>query len=146
MAHVGLDRVRGGLGHGHAQVLDAIGVHVGLELGGGGDDDPHEALRKATKETGKALKKLEERMWGKEVKQGILRGKGLANEVRRELGALTNSPEAPNPTERLGLARARAKVGEATAAVETFTKEAWADFRAAVAASGLGLLAADKSK
>ena len=102
-------------------------------------EDPHKALREALDTAQKALEAAEDKLWGKKVEQGIVRGEGLVSAVFEQSGALTRTPEPPNPTELLGLQRAEAKVAEAVAVVDEFQRGPLAAFRAAVQASGLSL-------
>jgi len=102
-------------------------------------EDPHKALREALDTAQKALEAVEDKLWGKKVQQGIGRGESLVSAVFEQSGALTRTPEPPNPTELLGLQRAEAKVAAAVAVVDEFQRGPLAAFRAAVQASGLSL-------
>ncbi|MGE3171555.1 MAG: hypothetical protein AB7O97_02945 [Planctomycetota bacterium] len=103
-------------------------------------DDPFADLRKAHEAVTKELEAAEERLWGKRVEQGILRGQGLASETFQQLGALNDTPDAPNATELLALDRAEQKVQQATAAVQEFVDGPLAVFRAAVEQSTASLV------
>jgi hypothetical protein len=108
----------------------------------GDADDPLDPLRKALDSVTKELDAAEEKLWGKRVEQGIRRGQGLVSAVRQQLDDLNDTPEAPNPTELLGLDRAEQKVQEATAAVDAYVQGPLATFRTAVEQSGLSLVPA----
>ncbi|MCK5945106.1 MAG: hypothetical protein KAI24_24165 [Planctomycetes bacterium] len=104
-------------------------------------DDPLQALRDALKEVEKAHQATLDSIWGerKEV-QGISRGNdGLLSKAQRLMG-ISRTDDAPTATERQGLTRAATYVEQIEQAVAKFLDEDLARFRAAVAASNIGLL------
>ena len=109
-----------------------------------GQDDPQAEFRKAVEAIDKAVTELDEKLWGPKPKPGINVAKGLLTELQEAAGALTRTPEKPNPTELLGLQRAAGKAEEVVAAVEAFVAGPMVTFRAAVEKSGLSLLPAGK--
>ena len=82
-----------------------------------------------------------DRIWGEEKKvQGISRGNdGLLSKAMGRM-RVTGTPDAPNRTERDGVARAASYVEDIERAVTEFPDGDYAAFCAAVEKSGLGLL------
>ena len=95
-------------------------------------DDPLAALRKATEEARKALDELDVRMWGPKDRKGITDDEGLMHDVWEQLGHVTRSLRAPNPTEELALRRARTRAGAVTGAAEGFLSGPFTTWRTAV--------------
>jgi photosystem II stability/assembly factor-like uncharacterized protein len=104
-----------------------------------GAEDPWAAVRTALADAKRELEAVEERLFGKQPGQGIAKATGLMADYRNAL-RITSTHDAPNATELQGIERAAAVVAEVEAAAATFVAGPWAQFRTAVAQSGLGLL------
>ena len=104
-------------------------------------DDPMQPLRDALEAVEKAHQSTLDRIWGEEKKvQGISRGNdGLLSKAMGRM-RISSTPDAPNTTERDGVARAARYVEDIERAVTEFLDGDYAAFCAAVEKSGLGLL------
>lgn len=107
-----------------------------------GETDPHADLRKAIEAVQKEVDACNDALFGKKAKQGYAEGEGLQHDFFEQFGKITDTPEAPNASEVLGVERAAKVAQEAVARVETFVAGPFATFREAVAKSGLTLLKA----
>lgn len=105
-----------------------------------GADDPHQALRDALLAVNKAAKELDEQLWGKEARQGISRDDDAKMPRAMRQMRVSGTDDAPNATELQAMERATRAVAEIDGIVSAFVDGAFAQFRAAVDASGLGLL------
>ena len=83
-----------------------------------GATDPHEALRKALDTAKEAAKALDERMWGKQGRQGIVRDDDTLIRELQGLMRITGTDDAPNATELQMLERARKALPKAAATVD----------------------------
>ncbi len=121
--------------------LDVIEKRLALEpKTKPGETDPHQALRDALKVVNEAFKAVDERLWGKQRKQGISRDDdALIARTQRHM-RVTGTDDAPNPTERESMARAATQVTDVIAAVDAFVTGPLAEFRKVVEASTLSLL------
>lgn len=105
-----------------------------------GATDPHKALRDAIEAVKKAATELDETLWSKKPTQGIARDDDGLIAKAQELMRATSTDDAPNATELALMDRAAGKVPAVAAAVDAFLAGPMAEFRKAVAASGLTLL------
>lgn len=121
--------------------LDVVRQRLALEpKPKAGADDPLKALRDALAAVDKAFGEVEQQLWGKPPVQGIRRDDDSLMAKTMQLMRITSTDDAPNQTERDGMARAAAKVPDVTAAVDAFVSGPLATFRTALEQSGLGLL------
>ena len=103
-------------------------------------DDPWQSARDALKAVNEALRDTEERLWGERVEQGISRdADGLIARATAML-SISSTHDAPNATELLKMDRATERVPAVREAVDAFVSGPLAEFRTAVADSGLALL------
>ncbi|MCR9246107.1 MAG: hypothetical protein NXI31_13835 [bacterium] len=125
--------------------LDFVKQRLGLEPEvKKGEDDPHEALRKAHKDAAKAHGELMDRIWGNRDKQGIVdTSDALMSRFTSQL-RVNRTPDKPNKSELMRVDRASRRMQAIVDAATEFGQGPMKAFREALATSGLGLLPADK--
>jgi hypothetical protein len=123
-----------------AKVRDAERAGEDMEAASGAGASPHQDLKSAARKLKTKLAEVEKRLWIPPKTKGIVAREDALSKVRRVLGALQSSYDAPTAAQRLYLGQAEAFASEQVEEVNRLFAEEVAGFRALVDAAGIVLL------